>query len=202
MSSIDNFHQAQIYHIAPDATQTDADKLKGLLGRGKKKKKGIANSVLRNILKTLIRGLDKMCLQPQPFCYSAILNRSDSSRDTNNRQKTHSTDRRYISHSKTVLWDSETAWKDRHSICVSECNTETGCWVSQGSPAPNWDLCEVCLTEKCQNSTQRSVLPVGTSQGKFRNFSMTHSQLADGQYCFARTKGQEIHILFMSKLNS
>lgn len=38
MSSIDNFHQAQIYHIAPDATQTDADKLKGLLGREKKKK--------------------------------------------------------------------------------------------------------------------------------------------------------------------
>lgn len=119
----------------------------------RKEKKSIANSVWRNILKTLIRGLDKMCLQPQPFCYSAILNHSDSSRDTNNRQKTHSTDRTYISHSKTVLWDSETAWKDRHSICVSECNTETGCWVSQGSPAPNWDLCEVCLTEKCQNST-------------------------------------------------
>lgn len=38
MSSIDNFHQAQIYHIAPDATQTDTDKLKGVLGREKKKK--------------------------------------------------------------------------------------------------------------------------------------------------------------------
>lgn len=37
MSSIDNFHQAQIYHIAPDATQTDTDKLKGVLGREKKK---------------------------------------------------------------------------------------------------------------------------------------------------------------------
>lgn len=151
MSSIDNFHQAQIYHIAPDATQTDTDKLKGVLGR--EKKKSIASSAWRNTLKTLIRELDRMCLQPQPFCYSAILNCSDSSRDTNNRQKTHSKDRRYISHSKTVLWDSETAWKDRHSICESECNTETGCWVSQDSPASDWDLCEVCLTEKCQNSS-------------------------------------------------
>lgn len=118
-----------------------------------KKKKSIASSAWRNTLKTLIRELDRMCLQPQPFCYSAILNCSDSSRDTNNRQKTHSKDRRYISHSKTVLWDSEMAWKDRHSICESECNTETGCWVSQDSPASDWDLCEVCLTEKCQNSS-------------------------------------------------
>lgn len=26
MSSIDNFHQTQIYHIAPDATQTHTEK--------------------------------------------------------------------------------------------------------------------------------------------------------------------------------
>lgn len=37
MSSIDNFHQTQIYHIAPDATQTVTEKLKGVLGREEKK---------------------------------------------------------------------------------------------------------------------------------------------------------------------
>lgn len=37
MSSIDNFHQTQIYHIAPDATQTHTEKTGESSGQREKK---------------------------------------------------------------------------------------------------------------------------------------------------------------------
>lgn len=47
MSSIDNFHQTQIYHIAPDATQTHTEKTGE--SSEQREKKYIGNSMWRNI---------------------------------------------------------------------------------------------------------------------------------------------------------